>query len=178
MLIRMEGVLAVMRATRPATSKEGVKGESSQTLRIGEVAKLSGIGIEALRFYERSGLLGRPSRTESGYRLYDAGVLQRLDFIKRSQTLGFTLDEIKRIIADKEAGKSPCHEVREIVRRRLDELDERLKEMRKYRKELGAAFTKWEETGELDGQVCGLIETTQMEHEDPSLPRLKNTRRR
>ena len=96
-------------------------------------------------------MLGRPGRTESGYRMYDAGVLQRLDFIKRAQVLGFSLDEIKRIIADKQAGKSPCREVREIVRQRLEELDERMKEMRRYRRELGTALAKWEETGELDG---------------------------
>ena len=138
------------------------------SLKIGDVAKQSGIGIEALRFYERSGLLGRPGRTQSGYRVYDEAVLQRLDFIKRAQVLGFSLDEIKRIIADKEAGKSPCLEVREIVRHRLEELDERLKEMRRYRRELGGALTKWDETGELDGHVCGLIEGTDMEHTDPS----------
>ena len=144
--------------------------ESLTSLRIGEVAKLSGIGIEALRFYERSGLLGRPGRTDSGYRMYDAAVLQLLDFIKRAQVLGFSLDEIKRIIADKQAGKSPCREVREIVRQRLEELDERMKEMRRYRRELGTALAKWEETGELDGQICGLIEGTEIERLDP-IPR-------
>ena len=109
-------------------------------LKIGEVAKASGIGIEALRFYERSGLLGRPRRTESGYRVYEPEVLTRLDFIKRAQVLGFSLQEIKQIIADKAAGHSPCHEVREIVRHRLAELDEKMREMRRYRKELGAAL--------------------------------------
>ena len=151
-------------------SKRRGNTESLTSLRIGEVAKLSGIGIEALRFYERSGLLGRPGRTDSGYRMYDAAVLQRLDFIKRAQVLGFSLDEIKRIIADKQAGKSPCREVREIVRQRLEELDERMKEMRRYRRELGTALAKWEETGELDGQICGLIEGTEIEHLDP-IPR-------
>ena|SRR5215468_7299782 len=136
-------------------------------LKIGEVAKASGIGIEALRFYERSGVLGRPSRTESGYRVYDAEVLTRLDFIKRAQVLGFSLQEIKQIIADKTAGRSPCREVREIVRHRLAELDEKMKEMRRYRKELGAAFARWEETGELDGHVCGLIEETELVHSNP-----------
>ncbi len=64
---------------------ESVKRRAS--LKIGEVSKLSGVGIEALRFYERSNLLGRPARTMSGYRLYDAEVLERLDFIRRvSQT--------------------------------------------------------------------------------------------
>lgn len=167
-----------MRVTKPAEPKHTAKPASRSTLKIGEVAKLSGVGIETLRFYERSGVLGRPRRTQSGYRVYDEAVLQRLDFIKRSQILGFSLDEIKRIIADKEAGKSPCHEVREIVRRRLDELDERLKEMRRHRNELGAAFKNWEVTGELDGNVCGLIEGTHIEHEDPTRRRLNKNKKR
>jgi len=132
--------------------------ETRSAMKIGEVSKLSGIGIEALRFYERSGLLGRPARTSSGYRLYDAGVLDRLAFIKQAQVLGFALDEIKQIIADAQAGKSPCAEVREIVRQRLDELDERMKEMRRYRKELAATLAGWEETGDAPGSICGLIE--------------------
>ncbi len=57
------------------------------SLKIGEVSQASGIGIEALRFYERSGLLGIPARTASGYRAYDAGVLDRLTFIRKAQTL-------------------------------------------------------------------------------------------
>src|SRR5262245_4379741 len=92
---------------------------AGETLKIGEVAQASGIGIETLRFYEKSGLLDRPSRTGSGYRIYDTEVLARLDFIKRAQVLGFSLDDVKRIIAEKSAGQSPCAEVREIVRRRL-----------------------------------------------------------
>lgn len=159
-------------------SKQNVMAESGASLKIGEVAKLSGIGIEALRFYERSGLLGRPARSQSGYRVYDAAVLQRLDFIKRAQVLGFSLDEIKRIIADKQAGHSPCLEVRQIVRHRLEELDERMKEMRRYRKELGAALTQWEETGELDGHVCGLIEGTEIEHANPTPRGLSKNKRR
>lgn len=151
--------------------------ERRKPLKIGEVAKESGVGIEALRFYERSGLLGRPGRTQSGYRLYDAEVLTRLDFIKRAQVLGFSLHEIKQIIADKQAGRSPCREVREIVRRRLDDLDEKLKEMRRYRRELGDALVRWEETGELDGHVCGLIEGTEVEHANPMQERLSKRKR-
>ena len=74
-------------------SKQQVTEESRAALKIGEVAKLSGIGIEALRFYERSGLLGRPARTQSGYRVDDTAVLKRLDFIKRAQVLGFSLGD-------------------------------------------------------------------------------------
>lgn len=138
--------------------------ETGNQLKIGEVSKRSGIGIEALRFYEKSGLLDRPGRTFSGYRLYDEGVLERLAFIKQAQVLGFTLDEIKEIIAHKQKGVSPCAEVREIVRTRLKELDERIKQMHRYRKELAAALAEWDETGEAEGHVCGLIESSHIEH--------------
>lgn len=133
-------------------------------MKIGEVAKATGIGIETLRFYEKSGLLDSPSRTESGYRIYNADVLDRLDFIKRAQVLGFSLDEIKRIIADWRAGQSPCAEVREIVRNRLAELDARMREMKRYRNELATALAEWDERGDVPGHVCGLIEGSQIDH--------------
>ena len=133
-----------------------------RALRIGEVSKQTGVGIEALRFYEKRGLLGNPSRTSSGYRLYSPAVLERLDFIKRAQVLGFSLSEIARIIADKQAGQSPCAEVRAIVRRRLKELDERMKEMRRFRSELSHALDEWEKIGDSPGHVCGLIEGTRL----------------
>jgi DNA-binding transcriptional MerR regulator len=138
--------------------------QQGRSLKIGEVSKQSGISIEALRFYEKSGLLDRPSRTESGYRLYDAGVLERLDFIKRAQVLDFSLEEIKRIISEKRAGQSPCAEVREIVRERLYELDERMKEMRRYRNELAKALSEWDAAGDIAGHICGMIEGTEIEH--------------
>lgn len=132
-------------------------------LKIGEVAKQSGVGIEALRFYERGGLIDRPVRTAHGYRLYTPDVLQRLAFIKRAQLLGFSLDEIKRIILDARAGRSPCAEVRAIVHHRLGELDERLKELRRYRKELAVILQEWDTVGRAPGAICGLIEGTEFE---------------
>src|SRR3954447_19246898 len=94
------------RKNRMTQSAKSLASETqSRSLKIGEVSKLSGIGIEALRFYEKGGLLDRPSRTESGYRVYGPEVLDRLAFIKRAQLLGFTLDEIKQIIIEKRAGQ-------------------------------------------------------------------------
>jgi MerR family copper efflux transcriptional regulator len=133
-------------------------------LKIGDVAKLSGIGIETLRFYEKSGLLERPARTQSGYRMYGRDVLDRLAFIKQSQTLGFSLDEIRSIVEDARTGKSPCDEVREIVRHRLEDLDERMREMRRYRKELAGTLEEWDRLGRAPGHICGLIEGTHIEH--------------
>jgi DNA-binding transcriptional MerR regulator len=138
---------------------------SENRLKIGEVAKKSGIGIEALRFYEKSGLLDQPERTYSGYRLYDESVLERLAFIKQAQILGFTLDEIKEIINHKRKGENPCAEVREVVRKRLNELEERIKQMLFHRDELAATLDEWDQVGEADGHVCGLIEKASIEHQ-------------
>ncbi|MET0646361.1 MAG: heavy metal-responsive transcriptional regulator [Pyrinomonadaceae bacterium] len=138
--------------------------EGRRMLKIGEVSKRSGIGVEALRFYEKSGLLDRPSRTYSGYRVYGEDVLERLAFIKQAQALGFSLDEIRRIVDDARKGQSPCDEVREIVRRRMEELDERLRELQKYRKELKHTLEEWDKVGRAPGHICGLIEGSEIGH--------------
>jgi DNA-binding transcriptional MerR regulator len=138
--------------------------EGRRMLKIGEVSKRSGVGVEALRFYEKSGLLDRPSRTYSGYRVYDEDVLERLAFIKQAQALGFSLDEIRRIIDDARKGESPCDEVREIVRRRMEELDERLRELQKYRRELKQTLDEWDKVGRAPGHICGLIEGSDIGH--------------
>ena len=142
----------------------GYTGLARSSMKIGEVSQASGIGIETLRFYERSGLLGRPMRSQSGYRLYDEGILERLAFIKKAQTLGFSLEEIKQIIHDAQSGASPCDDVREIVRRRLAELDEKMREMKRYRKELAETLEEWDAVGRAPGHICGLIEAAEIEN--------------
>lgn len=148
----------------------------SSNLKIGEVSRRSGVGIEALRFYERSGLLGKPMRTESGYRVYDKTVLDRLAFIKKAQLLGFSLNEIRHIIQESKAGASPCADVRQIVRERLAELDKRLRDLRRYRRELAATLADWDKKGADEGTICGLIESSGIESEsiETTVPRRKH----
>jgi len=149
-------MFSVMRNAHRREAAEGARG--GRSLRIGEVARRSGMGVEALRFYERRGLLGRPARTESNYRVYDESVLERLDFIRRAQAVGFTLDEIGEILAESADGRSPCRHVRELARRKLEELDARLAELRRHRADLARTLADWDERGEEKGHVCGLIE--------------------
>ena len=138
--------------------------EGRGMLKIGDVSRRSGVGVEALRFYEKSGLLDAPARTFAGYRVYGEDVLERLAFIKQAQALGFSLDEVRRIIDDARKGQSPCEEVREIVRRRMEELDERLRELQRHRRELKATLEEWDRVGRAPGHVCGLIEGAEIGH--------------
>lgn len=160
-----------------ASKAQAAEEQPTVWLKIGEVAKRAGIGVETLRFYERSGLLGRPARTEGGYRLYDAEALSVLEFIKRAQTLGFTLEEIKRIIAESRTGRKPCAEVRELLRQRLAELDEQMKLLQQYRLELAQTLQRWEKTGEAEGLFCGLIEGTQLKTARPVSSAFKRRRK-
>jgi DNA-binding transcriptional MerR regulator len=130
---------------------------SSRLLKIGEVAARSSLGVEALRFYESRGLLQPVTRTEAGYRLYDAAVFERLDFIRKAQAIGFNLDEIARIISEARAGL-PCAEVRRLAAEKLAELDRRLAELKRYRRELKETVQAWERVGQEEGVICGLIE--------------------
>lgn len=132
-------------------------------MRIGELARQSGISVQALRFYERSGLLPRPARTESGYRAYAPGDLRRLQLIRQAKRLGFSLDEIKRILRLRQQGSCPCGEVVEMLTRHLSDTDEQIRHLHGFRKELASTLRDWKRSGAegIPGEViCGLIERT------------------
>ena len=173
----------MMKNTRHQAARTGVSraeaGAATTTagLRIGEVARETGLGVETLRFYERRGLLGRPRRTEAGYRIYDESVLEQISFIKRAQAIGFSLDEIAEILAHSADGQSPCREVRELARRKLEELDERLRELRRYREELSKMLRDWDERKEARGHVCGLIEESNLSSPEASASAWRHARK-
>jgi DNA-binding transcriptional MerR regulator len=77
-------------------------------MRIGELAEQAGISTKAIRYYEQIGILTPPARTASGYRTYDEVALGRLGFVRAAQAVGFTLGEIRQIIAFRDDGQAPC----------------------------------------------------------------------
>src|SRR6266478_8647391 len=103
-------------------------------LRIGEIAKRAGVSIDALRYYERLELLPRPRRSSGGFRLFAPEQIERVKFIKQAQDLGFSLDEIKGLLAT--GGADECRKVRDLLQRKLTELDDRLKAMKGFRRVL------------------------------------------
>jgi DNA-binding transcriptional MerR regulator len=89
---------------------------------IGTVARQAGVPVKTIRYYEEVGLLPRPARTTSRYRLYDAGVLDRLAFIKKAQSLGLRLQDIREILELADRGRCPCGHVQQLLKARLGEL--------------------------------------------------------
>jgi DNA-binding transcriptional MerR regulator len=108
-------------------------------MRIGEVAKRSGVPAHTIRFYESQKLISRAGRTAASYRVYGGRVLDELAFIRRAQGLGLTLEEIAEILRLGRAGTKPCQRVSAICETHLAEIDRRITELREFREHLTAA---------------------------------------
>jgi DNA-binding transcriptional MerR regulator len=93
---------------------------------IGEVAARSGVSRKALRLYEAAGILPTPSRSAARYRLYGQETLALLGFVAQARRLGFTLKEIRQIVSIKRSGRAPRRHVRDLVRRKVADLDRTL----------------------------------------------------
>ena len=98
-------------------------------LRISEVAKRAGVSVQTLRFYERRGLLGPPPRTESGYRDYPDDAVLRVRFIKRAQRLGFTLDEVSRLLELRDCSADACEASLSLASAKLTSIRARIQEL-------------------------------------------------
>ncbi len=109
---------------------------ASSSLRIGAVAGLAGIGVETVRFYEKRGLIDTPPRESSGYRAYPADVVDRLRFIRRTKDLGFSLREIRELLQLRRASDVRCDEVCDRVSGKIEEIDRRIREMKRIRRAL------------------------------------------
>src|SRR5260370_29561520 len=113
-------------------------------LKVGEVAERAGVGVQTLHYYERVGLLPKPDRSASNYRLYQSDAFRRIQFIKKAQSLGFTLEEIKEILGLHEQGRAPCRCVADVGKKHLQELDVRIAALQEFRRSLAAVVPKWE----------------------------------
>ena len=105
-------------------------------MRIGELAKQSGLTTKTLRFYEQAGLLPPPARTAAGYRDFNNNALARLSFVRAAQAAGLTLAEIRTILAVREDQGPPCLHVTTLLARHATALDERIAELEATRTEV------------------------------------------
>lgn len=117
-----------------------------QVLKIGEVAKRAGVGIDTVRFYEREGLIDEPPRRPSGYRQYPPETVPLIRFIKRAKDLGFTLREIEELSSLRDGGGKRRSAVRALAEVKLKDIDQKLARLQAMRSAL------W---GLLEDCACG-----------------------
>lgn len=135
--------------------------DSDQPLLIGQLAKLVDVKTDTIRFYERSRLLPKPERKPSGYRVYDGAALSRVRFIRKAQALGFSLDEIRRILSLRGGGKKTCDRVLAIAEATLEESERRLSELQTFRDDLKRTVASWKRPKKqaCAAEFCALIES-------------------
>lgn len=106
----------------------------ARNFRIGEVATATGVTVEALRFYERKGLLSAPLRSSAGARRYGADVLDRVRFIKQAQAAGLTLRDIAVLVKSRrDPSGAGCRRIRAVLATRIAEIEQRVQEMQTFR---------------------------------------------
>lgn len=121
------------------------------------LAKAAGVGVETLRFYERKQIMKPPERNRSGYRVYDTGDLERLQFVQRAQGLGFSLLEIKELMSlSGDSGRSR-HDVRELAGARLTLIKEKVIALRAMGRALSDLIASCDGNGPIEG--CPIIES-------------------
>ena len=110
-----------------------------QQLTIGKLAKRARVNLETIRYYERQGLLPKPPRLNSGYRAFPAQTIDQIRFIKQAQELGFSLKEIKELLALRTEPLSTGADVRKKVEAKIADIDEKMKTLRTMKKRISAA---------------------------------------
>ena len=133
--------------------------------KIGELAKQTGLAVGTLRYYSDLGLL-LPSRIgDNGYRYYSKDATSQVQFIKKAQALGFTLEEIKQILDVRDRGEKPCSLVQDLLNDKIEQLELQIKRMTLFKGELEQYRSDWENNPRNKlkmREVCPLISSVSL----------------
>lgn len=105
-------------------------------MRIGELARATGTKAETIRYYEREGILPAADRTDSNYRDYSDGHLATLTFVRRARELGFSMAQVRELLALSDHDDKPCEDVDQLVKQQLFEVERKIADLAALRDEL------------------------------------------
>jgi len=126
-------------------------------MRIGEVAKAAGVGVETVRFYERKGLIAQPLKpVNGGLRCYPETAVMRISFIRQAQELGFSLGEIAELLALKSEPDADCGDIRRRAQDKREDVDLKIGRLRQIRASLTALIDACPGEGALE--FCSILE--------------------
>ncbi len=129
----------------------------------GELARQSGINIETVRYYEQRGLLPKPPRSHSNYRLYPEAAVPRVRFIKRAQGLGFTLKEIHELLVLRTQKTADCADVLAVAQTKIEDIDAKIRELQGMREALARVASTCQGRGPLS--ECPILDALDPEEE-------------
>ena len=130
-------------------------------LKIGELAKKTHVSTATLRYYEQCGLLKSASRAENGYRYYSVDAVQHIEFIKKAQKLGFSLQDIATILQIRQTGQAPCQVVKQILTEKIEQVQNQLDALTQLQAELLYYQQQWQHVPSVSNStnsICHLIE--------------------
>lgn len=127
-------------------------------MQIGIVAKKIGLSVDAIRFYERNGLLPRPPRTEGGFRRYAENDVETLAFVRRVQGLGFKLSEIRGLLNLRGNRMQPCAPVRRRLQAKLADVRHKLENLQKLQRELQLALRSCDKELRKQNAHCPILQ--------------------
>ena len=120
-----------------------INARNNGLLTIGHAARAVGVAPSALRYYERQGLVSQSARSPGGYRLYTPDDIERLQFIRSAQAVGFTLEDVRMLLGLMTSNREACKaEVRSLIEGRLVDIDRKMKDLKRVRKTLGQALER------------------------------------
>ncbi|GIW44081.1 MAG: heavy metal-responsive transcriptional regulator [Candidatus Binatia bacterium] len=131
---------------------------------VSQLARQAAVTPDTVRYYERVGLLPKPPRSASGYRIYDETTLKRLLFIRKAQALGFSLSQIEHILNLQGRGKETCRCVLAMAEATLTATEEKLKDLQRFHEQLRKMIVRWRRRLSnrrlpLAAEFCALIES-------------------
>jgi len=135
--------------------EEAALDTASARLAIGTLSERTGCNIETIRYYERVGLLPAPARSPGGYRLYGADHLKRLTFIRRARALGFSIDEVRKLLELADHRQRPCAEARVVAAAHLGDVRAKIADLKVMERVLKKTVAR---CGKGTGSHCPLIE--------------------
>jgi DNA-binding transcriptional MerR regulator len=132
---------------------------SVKVMQASELARLTGVSTDTLRYYERNRLLA-PQRSSAGYRIYPPEALVRVRMIRGALSAGFSIKELGQIFAVRDNGGTPCHHVRRLGTEKLVEIESNIRDLQSKRRELKRTLITWDRLLERTphGKRAGLLE--------------------
>ncbi len=133
--------------------------QTTQQMRIGELAEALQLNPKTIRYYEEIGLLPEARRGANGYRWYTHHDAEQLRFILKAKAIGFKLEEIREIVMLQRGGEQPCDHVETLIKDKLAAVDGQLRALTDVRQQLAALRAAAKHTKIRRGCICGIIET-------------------